>query len=169
MDERLMFLFKRRSIRAFHRDKPVEEKDIKALLEAGMAAPSARNLKPWHFIVVTDREMLDKLSVAHPYAEMLREATLCIVVCADPEISERYWVQDCSAATENILIAAANIGLGAVWLGCHPREERKKAIKPLLGIPENIELLSLIAIGHPAEEKEPRTQYDETRVHRERW
>ena len=169
MDERLMFIFKRRSIRSFHRDITVSENDIKALLEAGMAAPSARNKKPWHFIVITDRKTLDKLSEAHPHADMLKEATLCIAVCADPEISERYWVQDCSAATENILIAAANMGLGAVWLGCHPREERKKAIKPLLGIPENIELLSLIAIGHPAEVKEPRTQYDEGRVHREKW
>ena len=169
MDERLMFIFRRRSIRSFNRDKPVKEEDIKALLEAAMAAPSARNLKPWHFIIITGREMLDRLAVVHPYAEMLREATLCIAVCADPDVSEKYWVQDCSAATENILIAAANIGLGAVWLGCHPREERKRAIKPLLGIPEHIELLSLIAIGHPAEEKEARTQYDEKRIHKEHW
>lgn len=168
MDKRLMFIFKRRSIRAF---KPIQvsEEDVRALLEAGMAAPSANNLKPWHFIVITDRQKLNRLAEIHPFADMLRQATLCIAVCADPEISPRYWVQDCSAATENILIAAANLGLGAVWLGCHPREERKRPIKKFLEIPERMELLSLIAIGHPAEKKEPRTQFNPRRVHYEKW
>ena len=168
MDERLMFIFRRRSIRAFT-PEPVSERDIKALLEAAMAAPSARDLRPWHFVVITDRKKLDDLSNIHPYAEMLREATLCIAVCADPTISPAYWVQDCSAATENILIAAANLGLGAVWLGCHPRQERKRAIKAYLGIPDNIELLCLIAVGHPAEEKEPRTRFDPSRIHWQSW
>jgi len=168
MDKRLMFIFKRRSIRRY-KPIPVSSEDIKALLEAGMAAPSANNMKPWHFIVITERERLNKLSEIHPYAEMLREATLCIAVCGDPKISPKYWVQDCSAATENILIAAANLGLGAVWLGCHPREERKKPIKEFLGIPQDIEILSLIAVGHPAEEKEPRTQFNPSRVHYENW
>lgn len=168
MDKRLMFIFKRRSIREF-KPLPVSEEDIKALLEAGMAAPSARNLQPWHFVVIRKREKLNKLAEIHPYADMLKQATLCIAVCADPDISPRYWVQDCSAATENILIAAANLGLGAVWLGCHPREERKNPIKKFLGIPQNIELLSLIAVGHPAEKKEPRTQFNPLKVHYEDW
>ena len=168
MDERLIFLFKRRSIRRF-KNIPVEDRDVQALLEAGMSAPSANNLKPWHFIVIRDRKRLDALAEIHPYAEMLKEATLCIAVCADPKISPAYWVQDCSAATENILIAAANLGLGAVWLGCHPREERKRKIKEFLKIPEHIELLSMIAIGHPSEEKLPRTQFDPKRVHWEEW
>jgi nitroreductase len=80
-----------------------------------------------------------------------------------------YWIQDCSAATENILIAVAALGLGAVWLGCHPRPERVDAIRKILDIPVHVGVLSLISIGHPAEEKEPRTQYDESRVHREHW
>lgn len=168
MDKRLMFIFKRRSIRKF-KPLPVSEEDIKALLEAGMSAPSARNLQPWHFIVITGRQKLNRLAEIHPYADMLRQASVCLAVCADPEISPRYWVQDCSAATENILIAAANLGLGAVWLGCHPRKERKNPIKKILEIPEEIELLSLIAVGYPAEFKEPRTQFNPQRVHYEKW
>jgi nitroreductase len=139
------------------------------MLEAAMAAPSASNRKPWHFIVVTDRQILDNLARAHPYGKMLLGAPLCIAVCGDKTISSRYWVQDCSAATENLLLAATALGLGAVWLGVHPREERVDPIRKVLNIPENIVPLNLISIGHRAEEKEPRTQYDELRVHLERW
>lgn len=134
-----------------------------------MAAPSASNRKPWHFVVVTDRQKLDALAEAHPYGKMLFEAPLCIGVCGDTTISQRFWVQDCSAATENLLIAAAALDLGAVWLGVHPSKERVAEISKVLSIPENIVPLNLISIGHPAEQKEPRTQYDEARVHRENW
>ena len=143
--------------------------DVKTLLEAAMAAPSASNRKPWHFITVTERGKLDSLADAHRYGKMLHQAPLCIVVCGDTEVSERFWVQDCSAATENFLLAAAALGLGAVWIGVHPSENRVADVKEILGIPEKITPLNLISIGHPAEEKEPRTQYDEERVHRERW
>ena len=158
----------RRSIRTYT-DEPVKEAEITKLLEAGMAAPSASNKKPWHFVVVTDREVLDRLSEYGSHWQMLREAPLSIVVCGDPSISEKYWVQDCAAATENILLAVAMMGLGAVWLGCYPRQERVTPTKEALRLPDEIEPLAVIAIGHPAEEKEPRTQYDEVRVHRERW
>nr|HID12938.1 nitroreductase family protein [Anaerolineae bacterium] len=161
-------IFARRSIRRYTAE-PVSEADIKTLLEAAMAAPSASNLKPWHFVVVTERRTLDGLAEAHPYGKMLFEAPLCIAVCGDPAISERYWVQDCSAAAENLLLAATALGLGAVWLGVYPNEERVAAMRQVLGIPETIVPLNLISIGHPMEEKEPRTQYDESRVHRERW
>ena len=134
-----------------------------------MAAPSARNTRPWHFVVVRGRERLDALAEAHPHAAMLRQATLCIAVLGDPEPMGEYWIQDCAAATENILLAATAQGLGSCWLGMHPRQERKDAVRPLLGIPDSMEILSLIALGHPAEKKEPRTQYDESRVHRESW
>ncbi len=160
-------IFARRSIREYT-DEPVDEVDIKTLLEAAMAAPSASNLKPWHFIVVTGRQTLDGLAEAHPHGKMLFEASLCIAVCGDPAIS-RFWVQDCSAATENLLLAATALGLGAVWLGVYPREDRVAAVRQVLGLPETIMPLNLISIGHPAEEKEPRTQYDKARVHRERW
>jgi len=99
---------------------------------------------------------------------MLFEATLAVAVCGDPEIS-RYWIQDCSAATQNILIAGAGLGLGTVWLGCTPRDERVKAVQETLGIPPGYPVLSLIAVGHPAEEKPARTQYDANRIHTNGW
>ena len=158
----------RRSIRKYTAE-PIGRKDITTLLEAAMAAPSSSNRKPWHFIVITDRQTLDSLADVHPYGKMLFEAPLCIVVCGDTTISPSSWVQDCSAATENLLLGAVALGLGAVWLGVHPRANRVGPIKNLLKIPENVVPLNLISIGYPAEEKEPRTQYDELRVHREHW
>ena len=166
--ELIKTIFARRSIRKYT-TKPVSKKDIKVMLEAAMAAPSASNRQPWHFIVVTDRQTLDRLARAHPYGKMLFEAPLCITVCGDKTVSPRYWVQDCSAASENLLLAAAALGLGAVWLGVHPRKSRVDSIKKVLKIPETIVPLNLISIGHPAEEKEPRTQYDEPQVHHEHW
>ncbi len=133
-----------------------------------MAAPSANNRQPWHFVTVTDRGTLQALADVHPYAKMLPGAALCIVVCGDPSISG-WWVQDCSAATENILVAAAGLGLGGVWLGCHGRPERERAIRDVLGIPNDIGVLCMISIGHPGESKEPRTQYNAARVHKNKW
>ena len=124
--------------------------------------------KPY-FVVVTDRQILDNLARVHLYGKMLFEAPLCIAVFGDKTISSSSWVQDCSASTENLLLAAVALGLGAVWLGVHPREGRVGPIRKVLNIPETIVPLNLISIGHPAEEKEPRTQYDELRVHHEQW
>jgi nitroreductase len=161
-------IFSRRSIRKYT-DQPVSELDIQTLLEAAMAAPSASNRRPWHFVLVDDRDVLKRLAEVHPYAKMLYEAPLCIAVCGDTRISDRYWVQDCSAATENLLLAAAALGLGAVWLGVHPNADRVAAVADILSIPPETPPLNLISIGHPAEEKGARTQYDRTRVHRGRW
>jgi len=161
-------IFARRSIRSYTAES-VGEAHIKTLLEAAMAAPSASNLKPWHFVVVSDRQTLDNLAEFHPHGKMLFEAPLCIAVCGDSTISTRYWVQDCSAATENLLLAAVALGLGAVWLGVYPKEERVVAVCKVLNLPQPIVPLNLISIGHPAEEKASRTQYDAARVHRERW
>ena len=166
--ELIKTIFSRRSIRKYT-DEPVGETDVRTLLEAAMAAPSASNRKPWHFVVVNEREMLDRLGEAHPYGKMLFEAPLCIAVCGDTRIAQHYWVQDCSAATENLLLAATALGLGAVWLGVYPRENRIAAMRSVLDLPEEVVPLSLVSIGRPAEEKEPRTQYDQTRVHRNRW
>jgi nitroreductase len=167
MDERLHIIFARRSIRKYT-DAPISEADIDSLLQAGMAAPSAANLKPWHLVVVTDRKTLRALAEVNPYGKMLAQAALAIAVCGDPSVSD-WWVQDCTAATENILIAASALGLGAVWLGCHGRDEREQANRAVLGIPPQIGVLSLLAIGHPAEDKEARTQYDPARVHTNQW
>jgi nitroreductase len=161
-------IFARRSIRAYTGEL-VSRETITELLEAGMAAPSSKDRKPWHFIVIRDRGTLTKLAAAHPHGKMLGEAAAAIAVCGDTTISPDFWIQDCAAATENILVAVAALGLGAVWLGCHPREDRVSAIKAVLGIPGHIGVLSLIPIGHPGEKKEPRTQYDGKRVHNEKW
>ena len=167
-NELIQTIFARRSIRKYTVE-PVSEVDIETLLKAAMAAPSASNRKPWQFIVVTGRQTLDSLAEVHPHGKMLFEATLCIAVCGDLTAMERFWVQDCSAATENLLLAATALGLGAVWLGVYPRDDRVAAVRQVLGIPKTITPLNLISIGHPAEEKESRTQYDGERVHRERW
>ena len=167
-EELIQTIFARRSIRKYT-NETVSEDDVKTLLEAAMAAPSASNRKPWHFVVVTGRDKLDRLAEAHSYGKMLFEASLCIAVCGDETISKSFWVQDCSAATENLLLAATALGLGSVWLGAYPRDARVAEIRELLGLPANVIPLNLISIGHPAEEKEPRTQYDEDRVHHEEW
>jgi nitroreductase len=167
VDERLDIIFARRSIRAYS-GEPVSEADVESLLQAGMAAPSASNRKPWHFVVVTDKPLLKALADAHPFGKMIAHAEVGIAVCGDPAISE-WWVQDCSAATENILVAVSGMGLGGVWLGCHGRPEREQAVRDVLSIPREIGVLSLLSIGHPGEDKEARTQYDAARVHRDRW
>jgi nitroreductase len=167
MDERLEIIFARRSIRRYS-GEPVSEDQITSLLEAGMAAPSANNRQPWHFVVVTDRRTLQALAASHPYGKMLASAGLAIAVCGDPSISD-WWVQDCAAATENILVAAAGLGLGGVWLGCHGRPEREQAVRDTLGIPGQLAVLNLLSIGHPGESKEARTQYNPARVHKNTW
>ena len=167
-EELIKAIFSRRSIRKYTKEA-VPEEHITTILEAAMAAPSASNKKPWHFVIVTERKILNRLADAHKYGKMLHEAPLCIVVCGDESVAQRFWQQDCSAATQNILLAAQALGLGSVWCGVYPSEERVKDISEILGIKEPIKPLNLIAVGHPAEEKEPRTQYDGSRVHQERW
>ena len=160
----------RRSIRRYT-SEPVTDEQIHRLLEAAMAAPSAGNQQPWHFIVVTDRAMLNEIQKVHPYAAMLREAPLAIVVCGDPSNPDYpgYWVLDCSAATQNILVEARLLGLGSVWLGVHCRPKREAEVRELFGIPAEIEPLAIVALGHPAEEKPPADRYLEERVHKRSW
>ena len=167
MDERLQLIFSRRSIRKYT-DQPVSEADITSLLQAGMAAPSAMNRKPWQLVVVTDKQTIGAIADAPPFSRTLGDAALVIVVCGDPSVSD-WWLQDCTLATENILIAAAGLGLGAVFLGCHGKAEREGPIRRVLGIPQEIGMASVLSIGHPAESKEPRTQYDPAQVHRNKW
>ena len=166
----LKAIFSRRSIRKYL-EKPVPAAILTRLVEAGMQAPSARNKQPWHFIVITKRENLDALADAHPYAAMMKQAAAAIVVCGDrkEEETDLYLVQNCSAATQNILLAAHAQGLGAVWLGLQPRKERVEAIKEILDIPGHIYPVSLISIGYPDEKKEPVKRYDATKVTRERF
>jgi len=161
-------ILSRRSIRKYTSES-ISDEQIQRMLEAAMAAPSASNRKPWHFVIVKNRKMLDTLAENLQYGKMLHEAPLCIAVCGDTAISERFWVQDCSAATQNMLLAATALGLGSVWLGIYPGEDRIKMVAALLKIPDNVVPLNLVSIGHPAENKEARTQFDKMQVHFEEW
>ncbi|MEO0109926.1 MAG: nitroreductase family protein [candidate division WOR-3 bacterium] len=168
--EAIECILTRRSIRKYKRE-PIPKEVIKELLTCAMAAPSARNEQPWHFIVITDRSLLDQIPKIHPYAQMVKEAPLAILVCGDLRLvnHEGYLVQDCSAATQNLLLAAHAQGLGAVWLGVYPREERINPFRKLFSLPENIIPVSLVAIGYPAERKEREDRYQESRVHYNFW
>jgi len=168
--EAIKALLNRRSIRRYTSD-PVSEEVILELINAGMHAPTARNYQPWHFIVVDDREILDNLAIAHPYAKMLKEATLAILVCGDKLIQEAegYIIQDCSAATQNIMLAAYANGLGSVWLGMYPREERMQKVSELLKLPDHILPVSLISIGYPNENREAPDRYKPERIHRNKF
>jgi len=164
----LEVLFTRRSIRKYS-SEPVTEEDLKTILEAGMNAPSANNRQPWHFVVVNDRAKLNGIMEVHPYSRMLAEAPTAIVVCGDTKISTTFWQQDCSAATENILLAARALNLGTVWLGVYPGKDRVNEVRELFGLPQHVQPLAIIALGHPAEEKGRVDRYKAERVHRNSW
>ena len=171
-DRAVQVILGRRSIRKFQKDKKIEPEKLDIILECAQAAPTAGGTRPWHFVVVDDRSLLDALAEAHPYGKMLREAPLAIVVCGDPTLSDharRYWEEDCSAAMQNILLASCALGLGSVWLGVHNSPGRPEAIRRVLGIPDYINLLSIAAIGYPAEVKEPHKGYDSNKVHHNKW
>ncbi len=162
-------ILSRRSIRHYT-NQPVAPEFTEQILRAGMAAPSARNGQPWHFVVVTDRAMLNAIPTIHPHASMVREAAFAIVVCGETSGEvEGYWVQDCSAAVENMLLAAHGLGLGGVWLGVYPRPERVEPVKQLFDLPVHIDPLCILPFGYPAEHKEPADRYDPGRVHQNRW
>lgn len=163
-------ILNRRSIRKYTAQH-VSEQLLIELLEAAMCAPSAGNEQPWQFVVIDRREILDEIPKFHPYAGMVAEAPVAILVCGDRErdLHRGYWVQDCAAATENILIAVEDKGLGAVWVGIYPREERVRALRELLALPENIVPFALVSIGYPAEEKPPANRFDAGRIHYNGW
>lgn len=168
--ETLQAILTRRSIRKFINKEIAEEYVIK-LLEAAMYAPSARNTQPWHFIVISDRKLLDQIPHLHPYADMCYEAPLAIMVCGDLNLEkmEGYIAINCAAATQNILLAAHDLGLGAVWLGVYPRKERMEALSKFFNIPQNIIPVSLIAIGYPAESKTKPERFKPERIHYNKW
>lgn len=160
----------RRSIRHYS-EKSVPEELIYKILEAAMSAPSARNTQPWHFIVVTSREMLDRIPDVHPYAEMLCQAPLAILVCGDKNIEPNsdYINQNCSAATENLLLAAHAFGLGAVWLGVFPQKKRVEGLTRLFCLPANIIPVALVSLGFPAEVIPSEIRFNEERIHYDKW
>lgn len=172
MNPQLNFIFSRRSIRKFTQ-REIPEIMLIDLLEAAMAAPSAVAKDPWHFIVLRSRPSLDLLAAALPNGQMLKEATAALVVCGDlHQAHDRqlsFLLQDLSASIENILLAANTLGLGACWLGIHPREERITAVSSQFSLPEQVIPVAGIALGWPAQESAPRTRYNPDCVHQERW
>lgn len=167
MPEIIDIILSRRSIRQFTAE-PVEQETLILLLKAAMSAPTACNSQPWEFIVVTEPGTLAQIREKFLFARY--NAPAAIVVCgnigiANNSAAREHWVQDCSAATENILIAAAGMGLGAVWIGVYPYPSKIKPVAEVLGIPENVTPLCMVYVGHPAETKGSRTQYNEHRVY----
>ena len=163
MNNTIETIMTRTSIRSFT-DRAVAADTIEMLLRAGMAAPTAVNLQPWHYVVVNDRAKLDELASNGRQSKMLQESPLAIVVCGDMNKAmqgpgQAFWVQDCSAATENILLAAHALGLGAVWTGCYPIEERMTMVTQVLGLPEHIIPLCVIVMGYPAENPQPKDKW----------
>lgn len=160
----------RRSIRKYT-DREITTEQVETLLKAAFAAPSAGNRQSWHFIVVDDRDTLNRITEVHPHSNMLKEAALAIVVCGDTsvELYPGYFAQDCSAATENILITATQMGLGSVWLGVYPRTDRVRDITDIFKLPEGIVPFSIISLGYPAETKEPSNRYDQNKIHYNKW
>ena len=165
-------IFERRSIRKYTAE-PVSLEHEEKLLRAAMQAPSAGNEQPWEFIVVRDPETLKKMTEGHPYSTPLLGAPLGILICGDVNKQRfnpsAYWVQDCSAAIQNLLLEAQYLGLGAVWMGLHPIKEREDVLIELFGLPEGVIPLGMIAVGHPAQTVEPVDRYLPERVHREKW
>lgn len=166
MNDTFKTIFNRTSVRHFT-DVEVDRATLIFLAKCGMAAPSANNKQPWFIIAVTDRHLLQSLGEQLPYAKMAREAAAAIVVCGnlehDPTGAKSYWVQDCSAATQNILLAAESLGLGAVWTATYPYEERMEPVRRILNLPENLVPLNVIPIGHPAVAPKPKDKWDEAK------
>lgn len=161
-------IMSRTSVRSYT-DRPVEKEKIEKMLHAGMAAPTAMNRQPWHFIVVDDRALLDAIAKATPNAGMAKKAPLAIVVCGDKNKfaeggAREMWSQDVSAATENILLQAHAMGLGAVWTGTFPSEERMKAVTTLLNMPSNLIPFCTIVVGYPDGDVTPKDKWSEQNV-----
>ena len=160
---------KRKSIRRYNPKGVVSDEQVKTLLDSAMHAPSACNTRPWEFIVVRDREKLDEIASFHTYAKMLKTAQLAIIVTADPSVQkgmsgEGMWQHDCGAATENILLQAAELGLGTCWCGLHPIEKYMNGVKKLFNLSDGIVPFCVIAVGEPAEEFGGLGFYDEKKV-----
>jgi len=174
LNEALQTIITRRSVRKYI-DQPICEDKVQWMLRAAMNAPSAGNEQPWEFLVITDKYKLRRVPEFHPYSKMLTGATLAILVVADPskvkyeEELRQLWIQDCSAATQNILLSAHALDLGAVWLAVYPDPPRLNGMRKLFGIPEELVPFSIVSLGYPVEVKQATDRFDNTRIHREIW
>jgi len=166
-------IYKRTSIRNYS-NKKISEEQLEIILRAGMAAPSGMNLQPWRFIVIKNRKTLDNLGRELPYAKMLSQADCAIVVCGDINTSEnkdlqKLWIQDCSAASENILLAITSLELAGLWTAVYPYKDRLAIVKKYCKLPENIVPLNVIPIGYPTEEYSSKDKWDPSKIHKEQW
>lgn len=166
----LQAIFTRRSIRAYT-GEAITDEQLRTLLRAGFSAPTAMNKRPWHFVVLRDPQTLQQITTFHPYSKMLPSAGCGILVCGDQNLSgsEYFLAEDCSAAMENMLLAAHAMGLGAVWMGVFPRDERMAPLRELTGLPDHVLPIGLMAVGVPAETREAPDRYEDAKVHLERW
>ena len=165
----------RTSIRIFDPERPLPEGTAELLVRTAMAAPTACDKRPWQFIIVDAREILDRLAAVLPFCKMAAKAQAAIIGCADssrfinkPE-DDTLWIQDLSAASENILLAAHSLGIGAVWTALYPHSEREKAVTEILSLPEGIVPFNVIPLGYPTRDYKPRDKFDPARIHHNGW
>jgi len=168
--ETLESIYTRRSVRKYN-DQKISDEMIKKLLKAAFLAPSAGNQQPWHFVIIDDKKILEKIPDFHPRAEFIKNSQKSILVCADKNLEtfKDYFPLDCSASTENILIAARSLGLGACWVGIYPKKERIERLRGLLNIPENAIPFSIVALGYTSQEQKEVDRYKEDRIHHNKW
>ncbi len=179
-NETLNVIYTRRSVRSFT-GEVIPRESLMNILKAGMAAPSARNIQPWSFVAVTERDILNSLCERLPYAKMLDKAGAAIIVCGLPgkdaagggqykdSISGKYWVMDCSAAAENILLACHAMGLGAVWTAAYPNDDRMSTVRDIIGVPEDVMPLAVIPIGVPKDKGKVTDKFKEENIYWNRW
>ena len=163
-------IFNRKSVRSYT-DQPVSAEQVETLLRAAMAAPSARNLQAWRFVVVTEPAVKEKLAVG--FNKMIAKAPVAIVICgqtlkADGEPNNN-WTADCAAATENLLLAAEALGLGAVWTACYPYDDRMNPAIEALGLPAEVKPYCIVPVGHPAKDEHPKDKWNPANIHYEKW
>lgn len=173
MDDALSVIHNRKSVRKYT-DKPVEKETMHVLIKAAMAACTSADKRPWSFIGITEKSKLFGLSNALKYGKMLKDAGAAIAVCgipqpAMPDLANEFWVQDCAAATQNILLAAEAIQLGAVWIGIYPMTDRILFVRQILQIPEDVFPFSIVSLGYPCGIEKPKNKYDESKIHWNQW
>ena len=164
----LSAIYNRKSVRSFIKDRPVSNEDVQALIKAGMSAPSGKDTRPWEFVIINDRAILDKMAEELPTAKMLSQAPMAIVVCGDT-IRSSYWYLDCSAATENILLAAEAMELGGVWTAAYPYRDRMATVIKHTNMPAQVLPLAVIPIGYPMGNHLVKDKYDEKKIHMNKW
>lgn len=172
MNETLKTIFNRKSVRVYQH-RPVSQANLELILKAAMSAPSGADTRPWSFVVIQNKKILEFLSKALDYGKMIKDSAVTIVVCGNPKKStyngDQYWIFDCSVASENILLAVESLGLGAVWTSIYPSETRIAKTKKVLNLPKNVEPLCAIPIGYPKGEHKPKDKYNFKNIHRDKW